>query len=108
MRLYIGGAWQGQEELARQENPNAELIPDFQELVRQALKDGLTPQGFAEDFCRAHPDALVTANEVGGGIVPMDAEERAWREACGRALCALAEHASQVTRVVCGLGVRLK
>ena len=47
-------------------------------------------------------------NEVGGGIVPMDREERAWREACGRALCVLATHADQVTRVVCGIGVRLK
>ena len=108
MKLYIGGAWQGQEELARRENPGAEIIADFQELVRRALREGKQPRAFAEDFCRAHPDAVVTANEVGGGIVPMDAEERAWREACGRALCALAEHASQVTRVVCGLGVRLK
>ena len=53
-------------------------------------------------------EAVVTANEVGGGVVPMDPEERAWREACGRALCVLAGHADQVTRVVCGIGVRIK
>ena len=105
MKLYIGGAWQGQEELARLENPERELIPDFHEIMREHTADA---QAFAEAFCQAHPDAVVTANEVGGGIVPLDREERAWREACGWALCVLASHADQVTRVVCGIGVRLK
>ena len=105
MKLYIGGAWQGQEELARRENPESGIITDFQEIMRQHTGDA---REFARAFCQAHPDAVVTANEVGSGIVPLDREERAWREACGRALCVLAEHAGQVTRVVCGIGVRIK
>ena len=105
MKLYIGGAWQGQEELARRENPAGEIIPDFHEIMREHTQDA---RELAEAFCLAHQDAVVTADEVGGGIVPLDREERAWREACGRALCVLADHADQVTRVVCGIGVRLK
>lgn len=105
MKLYIGGAWQGQEELARRECPEGEIIPDFHEIIRRHTGDA---REFAEAFYQAHPQAVVTANEVGGGIVPMDPEERAWREACGRALCVLASHAEAVTRVVCGIGVRIK
>jgi len=109
MKLYIGGAFQGQEELARLENPAGELYVEFHETIRQAvLKDGMEPREFAREFCRLHPDAVVSANEVGAGVVPMEASDRAFREAVGRALCVIAQRADQVTRCVCGIGVRIK
>ena len=109
MKLYIGGAYQGQEELARQENPAAEIFPDFHEAIRKAvLAEGQDPRSFAEQFCEEHPEAVVTANEVGAGVVPMAAEDRAFREAVGRALCVIAGKAEQVTRCTCGIGVRIK
>ena len=109
MKLYIGGAYQGQAELARQENPTAEHWPAFHETVRKAvLTDGQDPRVFAEQFCEAHPDAVVSANEVGAGVVPMAAEDRAFREAVGRVLCVIAGKSEQVTRCVCGIGVRIK
>ena len=109
MKLYIGGAWQGQEELARQENPSAEIFPDFHETIRKAvLIDGLDPRTFAEQFSREHPDAVVTANEIGAGVIPMAAEDRVYREAVGRALCVIAGKAEQVIRCVCGIGITIK
>lgn len=109
MKLYIGGAYQGQAELAKEENPGAPLYRDFHETVRHAvLAEGQDPRMFAEQFCRDHPDAVVIANEVGAGVVPMAAEDRAFREAVGRVLCVIARNAEQVTRCVCGIGVRLK
>lgn len=109
MKLYIGGAYQGQAELARTENPAGELYCDFQEVIREAvLTQGQEPREFARRFCEAHPRAVVVANEVGAGVVPMEAEERAFREAVGRALCVIAQQAEQVTRCVCGIGVRIK
>ena len=109
MKLYVGGVYQGQSELAQQENPKAELFFDFHETIRKAvLAEGRDPLAFAEAFCRDHPDAVVIANEVGAGVVPMAAEDRAFREAVGRVLCVLARNAEQVTRCVCGIGVRIK
>ena len=109
MKLYIGGAYQGQEELARRENPQGPVFPDFQETIREAvLTGGQDPLVFAEKFCREHPDAVVVSNEVGAGVVPMGAEERLYREAVGRALCVIAREADEVTRCVCGIGVRIK
>jgi len=105
MKLYIGGTFQGQEELARRENRGAEIIPDFHLLLKDF--DGDT-RAFAEDFCRAHPEAVIVADEIGCGVVPIDRNERAWREAAGRALCVLAQKAESVTRVICGIGVRIK
>lgn len=109
MKLYIGGAYQGQEELARQENPTAPVWINFHETIRKAvLTDGQDPRVFAENFCREHPETVVIANEIGSGVVPMAAEDRAFREAVGRALCVIARKAEQVTRCVCGIGVRIK
>ena len=109
MKLYIGGAYQGQAEMAQAENPGMPLYRDFHETIRKAvLAEGRDPLAFAEAFCRDHPDAVVIANEVGAGVVPMAAEDRAFREAVGRVLCVLARNAEQVTRCVCGIGVRIK
>ncbi len=109
MKLYIGGVYQGQEELAKQENPDAEIFFDFHETVRRAvLTEGKEPRIFAQAFIQEHPDAVIVANEIGAGVVPLAAEDRAFREAVGRALCVIAQKAESVTRCVCGIGVRIK
>ena len=51
---------------------------------------------------------IVIATEVGGGVVPIDAGERAAREAAGRLSCLLAQRAERVIRVFCGLPTVLK
>ena len=109
MKLYLGGAYQGQAELAQKENPDGDVYLDFHESIRKAVgEEGLDPCAFARQFCKEHPNAIVVANEVGAGVVPTAAEDRAFREAAGRALCVIAQEARQVTRCVCGIGVRIK
>ena len=108
MKLYIGGAWQGQEELARSENPEAEIWSDFHETIRKAIQQGQDPRAFARWMVENHSEAVIVSNEVGAGVVPIKAEERAFREAVGRALCIIAQNAQTVTRVVCGIGTRIK
>ena len=108
MKLYIGGAFQGQEELARAENPDALILSDFHDSVRQALERGEDARAFARRICAESPDAVVVSNEIGAGVVPVEASERTLREAVGRALCLIAGEAESVTRVVCGIGVRIK
>ena len=51
---------------------------------------------------------IVMATEVGGGVVPMDAGERAAREAAGRLACLLAERADCVVQMFCGIPTVLK
>ena len=52
--------------------------------------------------------AVVIATETGGGVVPMNADERKRREEAGRLSCMLAERADTVIRVCCGLPQLLK
>ena len=51
---------------------------------------------------------IILATEVGGGVVPMDAAERAAREAAGRLACLLAARADCVVQLFCGIPTVLK
>lgn len=108
MKLYVGGAWQGQSELAQKENPGSVILDRFHEKIREATAEGRDPREFAKEVCTRHPQAVVVADEVGAGVVPMRAENRAFREAVGRALCIIAQNSEAVVRVTCGIGVRIK
>lgn len=104
MKLYIGGKYQGQDRLAENENPDSEIIYDFHELLRD-VEDALV---FARQFCTEHPNSIVVSDEVGCGVIPVERSERLWREKVGRALCVIAQSSESVTRVVCGIGVKIK
>ena len=46
---------------------------------------------------------VVVCAEVGSGVVPVDNQERAWRERVGRTTEVLAARATRVVRMVCGI-----
>ena len=66
--------------------------------------DGDNPKGAGENNLLP----IVIMNDVSQGLVPMDADERAFREANGRALIKLAEAADRVYRVFLGIENRIK
>lgn len=68
-------------------------------------RDSRSPEQIAEALAGKQ---AVTCCEVGSGIVPIDAQERAWREKVGRTCTLLAESADAVVRMVCGIPVKLK
>ena len=51
---------------------------------------------------------VVICDEIGCGLVPIDAGERQRREQVGRLCIQLAKEASRVIRVVCGVGTVIK
>ena len=67
--------------------------------------DGRTPDQIAAALADKQ---VIACSEVGNGIVPIDATERAWRETVGRTCNLLAENADRVVRMVCGIPVILK
>lgn len=81
----------------------APVLVDAQEAVRGLEKDCL--DALVEKLSERD---VVVCTEVGAGVVPIDPEERAFREAAGRLAVALAKRARCVVRVVCGLPQVLK
>ena len=74
---------------------------DVQELAAQAVD----LQALADELAQHE---IVIATEVGGGVVPMEKDQRERREAAGRLACLLAQRADTVIRVCCGLPQILK
>ena len=128
MILIFGGAFQGKLEYAlntfhksRRDvlfcpsqsaclniEPEKSIICGLEEFV---LACSLSGQD-ARELLAAHRDILqdkiLITCDISQGIVPMDKEERAFREMMGRTLTWLAAESDQVYRVFCGLGLRLK
>ena len=115
MDLIIGGAYQGKCTFAAEKyRLTAEDICDLavsapvparcyvhlEALTRQEAPEAALPLLLGAE--------VVISREIGSGVVPIDAGERAWRERHGRLLRQLAESAGHVYRIFCGLTEELK
>lgn len=134
MKLIIGGYAQGKLDYARARYhvgkdmvwdrviPDAEnglkdtdstiVIDHFHCWVRKCMEEGVCPEdeimAFLEDCKDRDKDCIIICDEIGNGIVPVDALEREYRERLGRILIQLADQAEEVDRVICGIGQRIK
>lgn len=97
--LIIGGAYQGKTALAKRLYPDLLLAQNLHEAVRDALAAGRDPMALRESL-RGH---VITCDEVGCGVVPLDRTDETYREAVGRLCCAIAEEADAVVRVIAGV-----
>lgn len=80
----------------------------FHEYIRRCLEAGREVSTLAEDIFRQNPEAVIVVNELGSGVVPVEAFDREYRETVGRICCTLAKEAKEVHRVVCGIGMVIK
>ena len=110
MELYIGGRAQGKLRYVLQVRkiPKTQIWDDFEIWFKAELKQQKNAEKDTWDFLQKHPDTAVICDEVGNGIVPVDAFERDYRERLGRLLCEIAEKAERVERIICGIGQRIK
>ena len=77
-------------------------ITDVQELAAEAPELDKLADRLAAEY------EIILATEVGGGVVPMEAQQRAAREAAGRLACLLAARADCVVQMFCGIPTVLK
>ena len=113
MILVVGGLGAGKREylhllgyddaeIAEATLDDKPALVEAQELVRDA---GANPVAIAEQLSGKD---VVACREVGSGIVPLDAGERAWRERAGVLSRELAVRASAVVRMTCGIPQALR
>lgn len=136
MVLITGGAWQGKLSFAlelaegqcRDSGKNGDknrdiadgssdayeaafqrkIIYGLHEYIRRLLKEDRSVEEFLTGIRNNNPHVLLVTNEIGCGIVPVDKEERRWREAAGRAAVWAAKDSEAVYRLVCGIPTRIK
>ena len=125
MKLIIGGAYQGKLDYVRGRFGISEAgihhcteadAPDFskpclnhvERYIRHCMSSGTDPFGEIDRWIEQYPEGLLVCEDIFCGVVPVEPELRAWREACGRFVNRMANRADEVVRVFCGLPQRLK
>lgn len=129
MILVIGGAFQGKRKAAAalfgmeeeeftalcadgessgmEEAFRSRFICGFHHYIRRQVNSGEPVESFVKQVIAAEPE-LVIMDEVGCGIVPMEAGERRYRDAAGVAGQLLAARAAAVYRVCCGISSQIR
>lgn len=126
MVFIIGGSYQGKLDFARRRfglsEGDIQICDDGTDAVDLARRCAAYIDRFALNRVRAGvepaealfadpgrlKEMIFIANDVSGGVVPMDPVLRAWREACGRMNMHLAREADEVWRLFCGIPQRIK
>ncbi len=124
MKLIIGGAFQGKLDYAKKLYPDTEWTDGsecaleeiatcsamncFHLFVRRWMKAGRNKEELIDTLRKRDRELILICDEVGCGLVPVDAFEREYREAVGRICTAFANRADRVDRVVCGIGTQIK
>ena len=125
MEVYIGGRAQGKLAFVREKYPQktkiadgkyaaqeeclrAEIIDHFHLYLGRFGADAAAALRSAERICRENPEVIIICDEIGCGIVPVDAFERAYRDEAGRLCQLLAREAGAVYRVIFGIGQQIK
>ena len=103
------GVFPDEGELFNRSKKNEILIVNhFHNWVNKELKENRNPEKELEAFLKKGVRCVIISDEIGNGIVPVDAFERDYRERTGRMLITLASQADEVVRVICGIGQKIK
>ena len=120
MILIIGGAYQGKLDFAREAFGIADEDVficgsgeiDFSRRCIYKIEEFTYGHPDPIGYFRAHreqwQDSVLILQDIFSGVVPMGAENRAWRQKTGRLAQYLSREAAQVSRIFCGLEQRLK
>ena len=91
-----------------EEEKGVVVINHFHNWVKMKIANDGCPEKEIFEFVEKYPDCVIISDEVGNGIVPIEAFEREYRERTGRILVELAKKAEEVERVICGIGQKIK
>ena len=120
MILIIGGAYQGKLDFAKSAFGIADQdvytctdgTIDFSKRCLYHMEaftfHHSDPITYFQTHRKQWQDSILICQDIFCGVVPMGAENRAWRQKTGRLCQYLSQEASQVSRIFCGLEQRLK
>lgn len=124
MILILGGAYNGKlkfvkekynindEEISFCTNEHLELdkkvLCGIHIFTRACVLKKLNSLEILENNLEYLKDKIIICDEINSGIVPMEKQNRAWREETGRALQLLSKHSSSVYRIFFGIEEQIK
>lgn len=110
MVLIIGGSYQGKTEYGISHFPEARFFNQAHLFIKKRLEEGKTKEDILSEIRQAVSEGqwVIIADEIGNGVIPLDESDRFYREVAGRILTEIAKDATEVHRVVLGIGRQIK
>lgn len=124
MILIIGGAYQGKRDFAKtafhlkdeaiftcqgsEIDFSAPCIDHLEEFTLACVREGKDACGILKAHMPQLKDTVLICQDIFCGVVPMEADYRAWRNVTGQLCQYLSREANRVSRIFCGLEQRLK
>lgn len=120
MVLIIGGAYQGKRDHAKAafglseadiftcNGPEIDFSRKCIDKIEEFAAVHPDPVAYFQSHREDWRDSVLICRDLFCGVVPVDPEQRAWRQMTGRLAQYLAGEADQVSRIFCGLEQRLK
>ena len=120
MILIIGGAYQGKLEFAMDTFgvTEADIFRcsggeiDFTKRcicrIEEFTRSHQDPVGYFQSHRETWENSILICRDIFCGVVPVEAEQRKWRQTTGQLCRYLAGEADRVSRIFCGLEQRLK
>jgi hypothetical protein len=84
------------------------VLYGFHYIMKRWIEEKKNPEDLVALLLKAEGLEIIISDEIGLGVVPLEKDERFYREQTGRALCKIAEEAKTVYRVHCGLPIKIK
>lgn len=106
--VVFDGEIPGDEQLSEIKDDTSIILNHFHCWIRACLKEGENPEERVKALFNERKDFIIISDEIGNGIVPVEAFEREYRECAGRILIELAARADEVVRVICGIQQTIK
>lgn len=124
MVLITGGAYQGKLQYAREAyglqdadiftcegqkiDFSRRCVDKLEEYVYACTQAGVDPRPYLEENKEKWKDSVILCQDIFCGVVPVEADQRAWRQETARLCQYLSREADSVIRMFCGLAQRLK
>ncbi len=124
MIFVTGGAWQGKREFVQKQfglkdneifacsgtliDYSYPCIEHLERFTYACVCEGLDPVSNFEKNIEKWSESVLICEDISCGVVPVGAELRAWRNENGKLCQYLAGKAEHVSRIFCGLELKLK
>ena len=125
MILIFGGSYQGKLDFAKEnfgvtdaevftcttENEidwSKKVLYNMDQAFLRHVREGKESREVLKEHLEELKDKILIVNDISQGIVPLERDQRDWREMTGRAMLYISKEADEVYRVFCGLGSKIK
>ena len=124
MILIFGGAYNGKLEFVKEKYNiknediffctdehlkfDKKVLCGLHAFTRSCVLNKINSLELLETNINSLKDKIIICDEINSGIVPIEKQDRAWREETGRAVQFLTKHSSSVYRIFFGLQEKLK